>query len=234
MKKIHMLVFGAHPDDAEIGMAGTIAKHAAKGDEVVLVDLTYAELSSNGTVAGRQEEAAEAARCLGVTERLNLGMPDRGIEVEERQVREVARLIRLYQPKVVCSPYPIDRHPDHEACTALIKEALFNAKIRKYDVGEDLPAHEVKEWVQYFINGWVEPDMIVDISDVFVQKEASLKAYRSQFVAGLDAVKTPLNQGYLEMVRSRERWLGQRHGCEYAEGFKRTSPLMIKGLSWEE
>ncbi|EPR28187.1 GlcNAc-PI de-N-acetylase family protein [Geobacillus sp. WSUCF1] len=100
-----LLAFGAHPDDVEIGMGGTIAKYVRRGYRIVICDLTQAELSSNGTVDERQREAAEAARRLGVSERFNLGLPDRGLYVEEEAIRQIAAVIRRYRPRLVFAPY---------------------------------------------------------------------------------------------------------------------------------
>jgi bacillithiol biosynthesis deacetylase BshB1 len=230
MTDARLLIFGAHPDDAEIGMGGTIAKHTEQGDRVILVDLTEAELSSNGTVISRQREAQNAARLLGVGERMNLKYPDRGLYPDADKIRAIARLIRLYRPAVICTPYQVDRHPDHGACTQLVREAVFNAKINKYDVGEPLPAHEVKELYLYFINGWEDPSVVVDISSHFAAKAEALKAYASQFTSSTNTVATPLNQGYIEMVSARDRLLGQKSGCLYAEGFIRTSPMKVELL----
>jgi bacillithiol biosynthesis deacetylase BshB1 len=230
MSNVKLLVFGAHPDDAEIGMGGTIAKHTAAGEKVIMVDLTLAELSSNGTVEIRQQEAEMARQILGVTERINLKFPDRGLSKDSDKIKEISRLIRYYRPEVVCSPYEIDRHPDHGACTELVTEALFNAKIHKYDVGEAIPAYDVRQHYFYFINGWADPSVVVDISTQFPMKMEAIAAYGSQFGQSAGSVATPLNQGYIDMVTNRDRYLGQKSGCIYAEGFIVRSPLTMDRL----
>lgn len=226
---IDMLVFGAHPDDAEIGMGGTIAKHAAHGLRIAICDLTLAELSSNGDVHTRQEEAKKAAQVLGVVERSNLRLPDRGLEQSRAQLDAVTLEIRRTRPRIVFAPYWQDRHPDHVACSRLVREAVFNAKLRNL-----LPEAEpwtVERLLFYFINDTVRPDIAVDVSEHYDQKRNALLAYRSQFMfAGTDQVRTPLNQGYLEHVEARDRVMGQQYLVRYAEGFVSAVPYLLDRL----
>lgn len=222
---VDMLIFGAHPDDAEIGMGGTIAKHTQNGSRVVLCDLTFAEMSSNGDVDTRQQEAKEAASILGVEERVNLAFPDRGLRLDREQLVEMVRMIRTYQPKVVFAPYWEDRHPDHVMCSRMVQEAVFNAKLRKWL--PDMPAYTVDQLYFYFINDTHAPDLIVDVTDSIEQKIKALTAYQSQFTAADTSVKTPLNQGYIENVKARDRLFGQRRLLTYAEGFKQATPYLV-------
>lgn len=226
---LDLLAFGAHPDDVEIGMGGTVAKHVAAGDKVGICDLTYAELSSNGTPLLRQQEAAAASEALGVSVRSNLGLPDRGLTGEAAQLKAIVRELRLRRPRIVFAPYWQDRHPDHVRCSQLVQEALFNAKLRKYM--PELPAWNVEHVYFYFINDVYDADVMVDVSAVYERKLASLRAYRSQFEqAGTDTVRTPLNQGYVERVEARDRLLGQKRFVPYAEGFVSKLPLLVAKL----
>ncbi|MCS7462502.1 bacillithiol biosynthesis deacetylase BshB1 [Paenibacillus doosanensis] len=225
---LDILIFGAHPDDAEIGMGGTIAKHTAAGYKVGICDLTYAEMSSNGTVELRQKEAAQASDILGLAARSNLGLPDRGLRMEPDQIRAITLQIRKYKPRIVFAPYWEDRHPDHIACSKLVQEALFNAKLRKYEPQTE--AHTVVQSYFYFINDVAESDLLVDITDVHGRKMQALGAYRTQFEAvgaNNDFVATPLNQGYLERVEAKDRMLGQKRMVPYAEGFVSKLPYMV-------
>ncbi|WP_338749640.1 bacillithiol biosynthesis deacetylase BshB1 [Bacillus sp. FJAT-52991] len=225
---VDIVAFGAHADDIEIGMAGTIAKYAAQGKKVVFCDLTEAELSSNGTVEIRHQEAKQAAEILGVTTRINLGLPDRGLFVTDEAIRQVAEVIRRFQPKVIFAPYEKDRHPDHGQCSRLVQEAVFSAGIRKYTTTNALPAHKVKHVYFYMINGFHTPDFCVDISNHIEEKKNSLLAYRSQFQLEAGAVATPLTNGYIEAVEARERMMGKEVGVSYAEGFKVLKPLLLE------
>lgn len=225
--KLDILVFGAHADDAEIGMAGTIAKHTAAGLKVGLCDLTAAEMSSNGTVELRKEEAQQAADLLGVSVRSNLGLSDRGLFITEEHVAAVTAEIRRFAPAIVFAPYWEDRHPDHIACSKLVEEAVFNAKLRKYM--PDKPAVSAPQLFFYFINDLGRTDLIVDVTEQYGLKEQALSCYRSQFTKplGADAVSTPLTEGYIERVRSRDMLLGQRRLIPYAEGFATKVPYAV-------
>jgi bacillithiol biosynthesis deacetylase BshB1 len=224
-EQLDILIFGAHADDAEIGMAGTIAKHTAMGYRVGICDLTYAEMSSNGTVETRIEEAEQAAQLLGLTVRTNLGLPDRGLFMTPSHIERITAEIRKYKPRIVFAPYWQDRHPDHIACSALIQEAVFNAKLRKY-LPESDPVN-VENMYFYFINDVYEADFIVNVTDYYETKKAALSAYRSQFITGQGSVATPLNQGYVERVVARDHLLGQKRMLPYAEGFVSKLPMVV-------
>ena len=129
--QVDLLAFGPHPDDLEIGLGGTLAKHAAKGYSVGLCDLTRGEMSSNGTPEERMQEAEEARQVLGAAWRENLGFPDRGIGTSPNHVHKVVELIRRFRPRVVALPFWEDRHPDHVASARMLREAVFNAKLRR-------------------------------------------------------------------------------------------------------
>ncbi|WP_010501025.1 bacillithiol biosynthesis deacetylase BshB1 [Paenibacillus elgii] len=230
-ESLDLLIFGAHPDDAEIGMGGTIAKHTAAGLKVGICDLTLAEMSSNGTVETRQQEAKAASEALGLAVRTNLQLPDRGLYLLPEYVERIAMEIRTWKPRIVFAPYWEDRHPDHIACSKLVQEALFNAKLRRYL--PDHPVHTVEESYFYFINDVIEPDVMVDVTAHYESKRSSLLAYRSQFEAsgsgaGNDVVRTPLNQGYLERVEARDTLLGQKRVVRYAEGFISKLPYLTE------
>jgi bacillithiol biosynthesis deacetylase BshB1 len=223
---LDLLIFAAHPDDAEIGMGGTIIKHADAGKTTGIIDLTYAEMSSNGNVELRQHEAEEAARLLGLTVRENLGLPDRRLALLPEQIDKMVSAIRRYRPRCVFAPYFIDRHPDHASCSRMAEEAVFNAKLRRYM--PEQPAWTVDMLYYYFINDIHPPGLIVDITEVQERKMAALRAFRSQFEPEGDQpdwVETPLTRGYLDNVAARDRLLGQPRKLAYAEGFIAKGPV---------
>lgn len=228
INKLHILAFGAHADDVEIGMGGTIAKYASFGKKIGICDLTEAELSSNGSIETRKKEANEAAKILGVHVRENLQQKDRGLYVTEDSIKQVVSVIRKYQPEVVFAPYFVDRHPDHGNCTKIVEEAIFSAGIRKYETGEKLPPHRVSKVIYYMINGFHKPDFVIDISAHMDSKLASLNAYRSQFQRTDETFDTPLVNGYIDSVRAREKLFGKEVGIKYAEGFKVKAPIIIE------
>src|SRR5215831_18929581 len=123
---VDVLVFGPHPDDIEIGLGGTVARHVDLGLRVGLCDLTAGEMGSNGTVEGRLKEAEAARQVLGAAWRENLHLPDRHLGSDPAHRDAITALIRRHRPRVVAAPYWIDRHPDHPAASALVAEAVFN------------------------------------------------------------------------------------------------------------
>lgn len=223
---IDVLAFGAHADDVEIGMGASIAKWTTEGKTVVICDLTEAELSSNGTVENRKKEGRIAADILGVHERITLSLPDRGLYITDEHIRRVVEVIRLYKPAIVFAPYYEDRHPDHGNCARLVKEAFFSSGIRKF-ITSSLEAHKPKILYQYMINGFHQPDFVINVSDFMNKKIESLNAYKSQFLNTDDGVKTPLTEGYIESVQAREKMFGKEVGVKFAEGFKTTKPLLL-------
>lgn len=227
MQQLDILVFGAHPDDAEIGMGGTIKKHVQAGYKVGICDLTRAEMSSNGTVELRQQEAAEASTVLGLSARTCLGLPDRGLQLQNEQIDQIVAEIRKYRPQIVFAPYWVDRHPDHMMCSKMVEEAVFNAKLRKYM--PELPAWQVKQVLFYFINDVHEVSLLIDISDQQVSKEQALRCYASQFdiSATASGINTPLTNRYIESVEARDSMLAQANGWRYAEGFATKKPFPV-------
>ncbi|XEC92717.1 bacillithiol biosynthesis deacetylase BshB1 [Paenibacillus tarimensis] len=230
VNKMDLLAFGAHPDDVEIGMGGTIVKHVQSGFRAAVCDLTEAEMSSNGTVELRRQEAAAASSVLGLSERSCLKLPDRGLTGAKEQVDVIVAEIRRLRPRVVFAPYWNDRHPDHNACSRIVEEAVFNAKLRNYM--PELPPVQVERLIYYFINDVEHISLAVDVSGQYELKKQALLAYRSQFEPpdpSKNQVATPLNQGYLENVEARDRLLGRHQSVNYAEGFavKRSHPIHL-------
>lgn len=225
---LDILIFGAHPDDAEIGMGATIFKHTHAGYRVGICDLTYAEMSSNGTKESRKAEADAAGDILGLAARTNLGLPDRGLFVCQEQIEAIVLEIRKFKPKLVFAPYWEDRHPDHITCSQLVQQAVFNAKLRKY-----LPESEVTTVEQlyfYFINDVYATDIMVDVSEYYVHKLDALRAYKTQFLSasnGDEYVPTPINQGFLQALEARDRLLGQKRQMTFAEGFVTKLPYPV-------
>jgi bacillithiol biosynthesis deacetylase BshB1 len=226
---VDLLAFGPHPDDLEIGLGGTLARHAALGHRVGLCDLTRGEMASNGTPEERVKEADEAARVLGAVWRENLALPDRAIGSAPSHARHVAELIRQARPNTVALPYWEDRHPDHLAACAMLREGVFNAKLRKYEADGDpwQPA-----WVCfYFINDSTRPSFLVDVSDFYDLKREALACYRSQFLRAPGASETRLNSpGFNQLIESRDAQFGALAGVRFAEGIVTTDPVLRDGL----
>ena len=227
---IDLLVFGPHADDLEIGLGGTIAKHAANGASVGLCDLTEGELSSNGTIDERKREAARAAQVLGAAWRENLGWPDGGIAETPDIIRSAVDLIRRTRPAAVAIPYWDDRHPDHVAASAVLRRAIFSSGLRRYQSGADAWR---PDWTcYYFINDGATPSFVVDVSAHYHRKREALDCYRSQFTPPADgSVATRLTAStFRQLVESRDAQFGAHAGVAFAEGIVVREPLVRSGL----
>ncbi len=223
---LDLLVFGPHPDDLEIGLGGTIARHAAEGWRVGLCDLTRGELGSNGTPEERRREADRAREVLGADWRENLGWPDRGISGSPQQVDDVVRLVRKWQPRTVAIPYWEDRHPDHGAASRVLSAAVFNARLRKYP-GEGEAWSP--EWMcYYFINDAGPISFAVDVSGHYDVKRRALACYGSQFRGDVPgATPTRLNAPtFAQLVESRDAQTGALAGVAFAEGLVVKEPIL--------
>jgi bacillithiol biosynthesis deacetylase BshB1 len=212
-------VFGPHPDDLEIGMAGTIALHASRGERVGLCDLTAGEMGSNGTPVERRAEAEAAREVLGARWRVNLGLPDRALEASVAQITPIVSLIRQCRPRTIALPYWTDRHPDHVRASQLLTEALFTAGLRRFETGGEAWA---PDWAcHYFINDHASPSFVVDVSAQYDLKRRALACHASQFApAGAGAVSTRLTSSrFAQLIESRDAQFGAQIGVAYAEGF---------------
>ena len=227
---VDLLVFGPHPDDIEIGLGASVAKHAALGLRVGLCDLTAGEMGSNGTVEERLAEAAAAGRTLGAAWRENLRWPDRQIGADRRQLEQAVAFIRRHRARTIALPYWSDRHPDHGAASGLLAEAVFNSGLRRYPAeGEPWKP----EWVcYYFINDSAPPSFVIDVSEHYARKREALDCYSTQFSpSGHDAVSTRLNSPrFRQLVESRDAQFGALVGAVWAEGVVVREPVVRTGL----
>jgi N-acetylglucosamine malate deacetylase 1 len=222
---VDIVVFGAHPDDLEIGLGATIALHTAAGFSVGLCDLTAGELASNGTPAERRVEAEAAARVLGASWRENLGWPDGGIAPTADLVRSAASFIRRNRPRTIAIPYWEDRHPDHVAASEVLRVAAFTSGLRRYDTGQ--PAWR-PDWVcYYFINNSAPPSFVIDVSAHYERKRQALACYASQFEPrGEDTVPTRLTAAtFNQLIESRDAQFGALIGVSFAEGIVVREPV---------
>jgi bacillithiol biosynthesis deacetylase BshB1 len=224
--EVHLLAIGPHPDDIEIGIGGTVAKHAALGHRVGLCDLTAGEMGSNGTVEERLAEAEAASKVLGAAWRINLRLPDRAIGRDAEHVRTVAGLVRQARPRVVALPYWEDRHPDHVAASAVTAEGVFSAGLRRYPA--EGAAWKPDSICYYFINDSAAPSFVIDVSDHYETKRRALACHATQFrPAGSDAVATRLTSTrFQQLIESRDAHFGALAGVAFAEGFVVKQPVV--------
>ena len=217
-----ILVFGPHPDDAELGMGGTILKLARQGHKLHIVDMTNGEPTPFGSVETRAKEAAAAAKVLGV-ERTLLGLSNREVVHSIENRHKVAAVIREHQADWLFVPYPIDAHPDHVAVTKICEDARFDAKLTKSSIPGD--PYYPKRIIYYFCTHLrlnFTPNFCIDISDTIEQKIASVKCYESQFVGNSAFVP--------DMVRTITAYFGSRIGTAFAEPFFTHEMLGFGGL----
>lgn len=227
---IDLLVFGPHPDDAEIGLGGTIARHTAAGHSVGLCDLTAGELSTNGTPDERRREADAAARVLKVQWRDNLAWPDGRIATTPDLVRSAVDALRRHRPRTIAVPYWHDRHPDHVAASHVLTAAAFKSGLRRYDTGAD-PWRP--DWIcYYFINDGAPASFVVDVSAHYEKKREALACYKSQFApAGSGGTPTRLTASTFEqLIESRDAQFGALAGVSFAEGLVVREPVQRASL----
>ena len=227
MMKLDILAFGAHPDDVELGCAGTLAKEIQNGKKVGIVDLTRGELGTRGTAQTRDDESKNAADILGISLRLNMEFADGFFVNDAKHQLELIKIIRKYQPDIVLCNAVKDRHIDHGKGSQLVSDACFLSGLVKIDTKDD--AYD-DTWQQpwrpkqvYHYMQWqnTEPDFAVDITDFMDTKMAAVLAYKTQFFdPDSKAPKTPIStKNFIDSVRFRAADLGRIVGTEFAEGF---------------
>jgi bacillithiol biosynthesis deacetylase BshB1 len=233
--KLDILAFGAHPDDVELGCAGTILKEISLGKTVGVIDLTRGELGTRGSAEIRDQEANAAAKILGVSVRENLNMRDGFFVNDEKHQLQVIQMIRKYQPEIVLCNAIDDRHIDHGKGSKLVSDACFLSGLQKIETTLDGAIQ--KAWrpkVVYHYIQWknIEPDFVVDITGFTETKIESILAYRSQFYdPNSKEPESPISsKNFLESLSYRSRDLGRLTGVEYAEGFTVERCLAVNSL----
>jgi bacillithiol biosynthesis deacetylase BshB1 len=223
--KLDILVLAAHPDDAELGCGGTIAKHTALGDKVGIVDLTRGELGTRGTIEMRKQEAGESARILGVAVRENLGLPDGFFRNDYDSQLIVIRAIRKYKPRIILANAVYDRHIDHGKGANLAYDASFLSGLVKIETKDEEGRTQAPwrpEAVYHYVQSqFITPDFIVDISDQWELKMKAIKAFSSQFFnpASQEPETYISKPGFLKMLEARAVEYGHAIGTTYGEGF---------------
>jgi LmbE family N-acetylglucosaminyl deacetylase len=218
------LVVFAHPDDAEFSCGGTVARWAREGCQVHYVCLTDGSAGSNepdtSRAAMREVRARElraAAEVLGVASVTFLGELDGFLEVTPETRKKVTREVRRVRPDVIVAPDPSRlwfentyiNHSDHKAAGALALSAVMpDAPTRVMFQELEEEGIEPYEVPNLYLTA-NDPDTFVDITDTFDVKLKALRAHASQIGDGME-----------ERVAERARAVGERAGCEYAEGFK--------------
>jgi bacillithiol biosynthesis deacetylase BshB1 len=222
--KVDILAFGAHPDDVELGCAGTLAKEISLGKKVGIIDLTEGELGTRGSVEIRYKEAAKASEILGISVRENLKMRDGFFKNDEEHQMEVIKMIRKYRPKILLCNAVDDRHIDHGKGAKLVSDACFLSGLKRIETV--LEGEKQEAWrpqVVYHYIQWkdVKPDFVVDITGFMDKKVEAIMAYDSQFYNPNtnDSVTPIATKNFLDSIKYRSQDLGRLIGTDFAEGF---------------
>ena len=234
--KLDIVAFGAHPDDVELGCAGTILKEISLGRKVGIVDLTRGELGTRGSAEIRHQEATAAANILGVAVRENLDMRDGFFLNDEQHQLEVIKMIRKYKPEIVLCNAIDDRHIDHAKGSKLVSDACFLSGLVRIETEIDGVKQEAwrPKLVYHYIQ-WknIEPDFVVDITGFTETKIKSILAYGSQFYdPNSKEPESPISsKNFLESLNYRSRDLGRLAGVDHAEGFTVERYLAVNSLA---
>ena len=224
--KLDILVMAAHPDDAELSCSGTILKHIAAGKKVGIVDFTRGELGTRGTPEIRLQESADATKILGLHARENLGIRDGFFRNDEQTQIKLIEVIRKYQPDIVLANALQDRHPDHGKGAQLAIDACFLSGLRQIKTG-NLSAWRPAQLYHYIQDRYLEPDFVVDISAYWDQKEAAIRAFKSQFFDPSSTEPTSYisSPDFLNFIQARAMEMGHKIGLRYGEGFQSQKTL---------
>jgi bacillithiol biosynthesis deacetylase BshB1 len=236
MEQVDILCITAHPDDVEIGCAGTVLHHRALGHTVGLVELTAGELGTRGTPEIRAREATAAAQVLDVAFRYNLGLPDGFFRADEASLRQVIVSIRRHRPRMVITNAVRDRHPDHGRGGALVAEACFLSGLRRIvttHAGEEQAAHRPVSVFHMVQDRWIDPTVVVDITAHWHKKMESLLCFGSQFhdPASTEPVSPISVPEFLPTLEGRSRDMGRLIGVPYGEGFTTARPPGVNDLT---
>ncbi|WP_369753523.1 bacillithiol biosynthesis deacetylase BshB1 [Flavobacterium sp. WC2409] len=233
--KLDILAFGAHPDDVELGCAGTILKEISLGKTVGIIDLTRGELGTRGSAEIRDSEANAAGKILGVSVRENLEMRDGFFVNDEKHQLEIIKMIRKYKPEIILCNAIDDRHIDHGKGSKLVSDACFLSGLMKIETvidNEKQTAWRPKLVYHYIQWKNIEPDFVVDITGFTDKKIESILAYRSQFYdPDSNEPESPItSKNFLESLNYRSRDLGRLAGVDHAEGFTVERYLAVNSL----
>jgi bacillithiol biosynthesis deacetylase BshB1 len=224
--KYDLLVFGAHPDDVEVGCGGLIIKLNKMGYKSGLVILTQGEMGTGGTPEIRGDEVEDAARLMGAEIAAHLDMGDCRVEDDYESRLIAAELIRRHKPSIVFAPYwtgghgKRQSHPDHLACGQIVVNAANYATFKKLPI--DLPSHRINALFHYMLPPEVSPTFVVDITDEYGQWIKALSAHRSQFL------NPQKDKDYFWSLESMARAYGSLIGARYGQGYAIGEPLKIE------
>ncbi len=223
--KLDILVIVAHPDDAELSCGGTLIKHAELGYKTGIIDLTRGEMGTRGTPDIRNAEAQKAKEILGLSIRENLDFADALFVNDHVHQMKIISKIRQYQPEIIITNAPDDRHPDHGRAAELVKHAGWLSGLEKLEsldeAGNVQKAHRPKHVYHFIQYKMFEPDFVVDISGYVDRKMEAVMAYSSQFFNpdSSEAKTLIARPEFMDVLKSRNVVFGNYALIDQAEGF---------------
>ncbi|MBS0210603.1 MAG: bacillithiol biosynthesis deacetylase BshB1 [Planctomycetes bacterium] len=221
------LVIAPHPDDAELGMAGTIMRMQDEGLRVGVLDLTSGEPTPRGSPEIRARETAAATKVMGLAWRENLGLPNRSLEATLENRAKLAAVFRRARPRTLFAPYWVDAHPDHVAATELIEAARFWSKLTKTDLpGEPHHPSRVLYYFCVHLRVVAQPAFVVDISPYWERKRAAIECYQSQFITGRPTAPPT----FMDRLRDQAAYWGWAIDRAYGEPFASREAIGVEQL----
>ncbi|MCP5498670.1 MAG: PIG-L family deacetylase [Leptospiraceae bacterium] len=222
--KLTIACVGAHPDDVELSMGGTVLRMKEAGHEVILVDLSNGEPTPYGSVETRKTESENSANLLGV-KRIQLDFPNRYIEDSISNKKRLAEVFREIKCDYIFTHYEYDSHPDHGAACKLTEAARFYSKLTKSDIkGEPFYPYQIIYYFPNHIRINLKPSFCVDVSPFVEKKREALNCYESQFI----------KKGNGKMIEDTillNSFYGLSINCNYAEPFYIREALDILKIS---
>ena len=236
MSTVDILCITAHPDDVELCMGGTVLRHVAQGRSVGIVDLTIGELGTRGSGPLRQQEAEVARKILGALFRYQLDLADGFFRSDRESLLKVVRAIRKHRPTTVLTNVLKDRHPDHGRGGALVAEACFLSGLRRIETVDEsgqqeawrpvTVLHGIQDW-------WMEPTLVVDVTEHWVKRMEAVLAFKSQFFdpGSTEPESSISGKDFTAFIEGRALQFGRLIGVQYGEGFVASRPIGISDVT---
>lgn len=224
---VDVLAIGAHPDDVELNVGGTLLLAKKEGRKSAICHLTDGEMGTRGSRESRRSEAQQAATLLGADHLRFLQLPDGNVEASREAKEKVVSVIREFQPRIILAPFWQDLHPDHAATGSLVKQANFLAGLSKLDTNQEPWRADV---VMYYMSHTpIDVSIVVDITNELEAKQKAAESYESQFFKS-DSVerKTFISgEGFWDWWRGRASYWGHLVGATYGEPFHIEGPIPL-------
>ena len=221
---LDVLAIAPHPDDAEIGVGGTLACCRRQNLRVGVLDLTTGEPTPHGSPEIRAAETEAASRVLDLDWRHNLGLPNRSLENTLEARRALAGVFRLTRPRLILAPYWEDSHPDHIAASGLVDAARFWSKLTRTDMpGEPYLPPRVFYYFSIHLRIHPQPAFVFDIDEAIDAKMQAIRCYESQLITGRPT-EFPTA---LDDIRDRARYWGWSIGAKFGEPFASRESLRV-------